>query len=503
MYLRKIRLSRVRAFRGQAVDFDFPVTALIGTNGGGKSTILGAAAIAHKSVRPALFFPKSSLGDESMSGWSIGYDIVDKKKSPNQVVQRSARFKRSKWARDDLLDRPVLYFGIQRTVPAGERKEFKKFATFNYKFQGKRAELNSTVQDQVARILGKDVSKFQQAEISSSTRLYIGGDGNISYSEFHFGAGESSVIRMVAEIEAAPPNALVLIEEIENGLHPVAVRRMVEYLIDVADRRSIQSAYTTHSEDALAPLPSEAIWSSIDGRTRQGRVSIEALRAITGRIDERLAIFVEDAYAKEWVEGIIRNSAPEHMDEIGVYAVSGDAQAHSIHMSHRKNPAMKDRLRSICILDGNSVKSEDRDGGVIKLPGDIPEAEVFNYVRNHIDKLSMKLAVALHLSPEKDSRVKEVVEQVSRSNRDPHLSLTKWGSLSVLYRPQLFPLLSSAFGSVTMQKQRTSFPSLSGRMSSPHRRAWNGAETARPKCPEPDTLCWVYARSKQEASGRL
>ena len=59
---------------------------------------------------------------------------------------------------------------------------------------------------------------------------------------------------MVAEIEAAPPNALVLIEEIENGLHPVAVRRMVEYLIDVADRRSIQRAHTQRTPKMLWPL---------------------------------------------------------------------------------------------------------------------------------------------------------------------------------------------------------------------------------------------------------
>lgn len=52
-YLRKVRLNRVRAFTNESVDFEFPVTALIGTNGSGKSTILGAAAIAYKSVRPA------------------------------------------------------------------------------------------------------------------------------------------------------------------------------------------------------------------------------------------------------------------------------------------------------------------------------------------------------------------------------------------------------------------------------------------------------------------
>src|SRR5438309_2628650 len=115
------------------LDFEFPVTALISTIGGGKSTILGAAAISHKSIRPGLFFPKSSIGDQSMSDWSIGYEIVDKDKDPHRQLTRSARFKNSKWARDDVIDRPVSYFGIIRTVPAGERREFKKLASFNYK----------------------------------------------------------------------------------------------------------------------------------------------------------------------------------------------------------------------------------------------------------------------------------------------------------------------------------------------------------------------------------
>ena len=122
IYLRRARLTKVRAFTDEVVEFDFPVTALIGTNGGGKSTVLGAAAIAHKTIRPALFFPKSSIGDEAMSNWSIGYDIIEKNKNPSHPIQRSARFRNSKWVRDDLIDRPVLYFGIQRTVPAGERR---------------------------------------------------------------------------------------------------------------------------------------------------------------------------------------------------------------------------------------------------------------------------------------------------------------------------------------------------------------------------------------------
>lgn len=425
-YLRKVRLNRVRAFHNEAVDFEFPVTALIGTNGSGKSTVLGAAAIAYKSVKPAQFFPKSSVGDSSMSNWGIGYEVIDKSKNVNQTIQRSARFKNAKWARDELLDRPVLHFGIQRTVPAGERKEFKRFATNNYKFSGNHKILAGDVRNQVEKILGKDVSAFTSADVSSAHTLYVGGDGLVSYSEFHFGAGESSVIRMVSLIESAPENSLVLVEEIENGLHPVAVRRMVEYLIDVAERRSIQSIFTTHSEDAITPLPSEAIWSSSDGKVRQGRISIEALRALTGKIEERIAVFVEDEFAKNWVSGLIRIDIPSMSEEIGVYALSGDGRAYAVHMGHRDNPAV-DRIKSICILDGDSSKSEALEKNVIKLPGDVPESIIFDYVRDQIDQIAMKLAIALHLPAENEQKVRQAVIDVSLSNRDPHLLFNQVG----------------------------------------------------------------------------
>jgi hypothetical protein len=245
---------------------------------------------------------------------------------------------------------------------------------------------------------------------------------------------------MVSEIEEAPEGCLVLIEEIENGLHPVAVRRMVEYLIMAAKRRGVQSAFTTHSEDALLPLPGEAIWSSIDGRVRQGRISIEALRAITGRIDEKMAIFVEDNFAKFWVEAIIRNLLPDRMEEIGVYAVSGDSQAYGIHTSHMKDPSID--TKAACVLDGDSARLEDVASGVIKLPGNNPEATVFNYVRDNLDTLSMQLAVGFHQAPDREGAVRKAVEDIAVANRDSHLLFTQVGQ-----RAGLVPegIVSSAF----------------------------------------------------------
>lgn len=445
-YLKKIELNKVRAFANQTVEFDFPVTALIGTNGSGKSTVLGGAAVAYKAIKPGLFFPKSSIGDQSMSDWSIGYDIIDNQKSPGKPLIRSARFKKSKWVRDDVATRTVLYFGIQRTVPASERREFKKFASFSYRFSGSLEKLEDTIRQEVTRILGKDMSHFLRSKIARDGFIFVGGDGTVQYSEFHFGAGESSVIRMVSQIESAAENTLVLIEEIENGLHPVAVKRMVEYLIDVAKRRSIQTIFTTHSENSLDPLPPEAIWSSIGGKTSQGKISIEALRALDDRTDERMAIFVEDAFAKQWVEAIIRTYLPEHMDEVGVYSLSGDSPALQTHKSHMADPSVT--TKSMCILDGNSSKPENPDEGIIKLPGDVPESVVFDHVRQNIQHLSLRLAVAMHLNTDKEDQVRAVVKEVSNLNRDPHLLFSQVGRKAGLV-PTF--IVSSAFIALWME----------------------------------------------------
>lgn len=62
-FVKKVRLMRVRGFIDETIEFKTPVTALIGTNGGGKSTILGATALAYKNIRPSQFFPKSPFGN--------------------------------------------------------------------------------------------------------------------------------------------------------------------------------------------------------------------------------------------------------------------------------------------------------------------------------------------------------------------------------------------------------------------------------------------------------
>ena len=371
------------------------------------------------------FFPKSAVGDESMAGWRVEYDLIDKNSSARQLIKRTSNFRQAKWVRSDVADRDVLFFGIERTVPAGEKTRYKALMRSTYVHRLPLEPLSDDVATQVEHILGKSVADYRVTSFGSDDTFLVGRTGANNYSEFHFGAGESSIIRMITRIEQAPTNSLILIEEIENGLHPVATRRMVEYLIDVAERKSIQTIFTTHSDYALSPLPNEGIWASIDGKLRQGKLSVEALRAVAGRVDKKLAVFVEDEFAKAWVEAILRETLGADYDQVEIHAVHGDGNAVSTHLGHLRNPAVN--FKSLCVIDGDSEQMDDGATGVIRLPGSQPELAVFDSVRARITEDLAILTVSFQRAPEAQGLVQLSLEEVARTNRDPHLIFNQLG----------------------------------------------------------------------------
>jgi hypothetical protein len=261
--------------------------------------------------------------------------------------------------------------------------------------------------------------------VTASTRIYVGSTGDVTYSEFSFGSGEASVIHVISDIEALPDGSLVLLEEIENGLHPLAVCRLVDYLIAVSARKRLQILFTTHSDHALMPLPSEAIWATVDGRVEQGKLSIPTLRAVSGRIDRRLAIFVEDVFAETWLRAIIRERLGDAAPEIGVYPLHGDGNAVRIHRAHTENPAIP--FKSLCFIDGDSNQFESKEQEIFRLPGGRPESTVFNEVAAHLEENITILTVASHRPPDKQAEVADAVRDVSRTNRDPHLLFSQLG----------------------------------------------------------------------------
>lgn len=451
-YLYGLELKKVRGFNGASIRFDFPVTALVGPNGAGKTTVLGVAGIIYEEVQPRRFFARGGTYDTSMSGWRLEYDVVSSnKRSPRTAsyTEENEDGRRSKWNRN-ALPRPVKVIGVNRTLPVAERSDVYKFASNN--FIGVNEEnFQADVITAVESVLGKAAANYFRVDADEKGKNSIlakreSQNLDPGYSEFHFGAGEASIIRIISEIEAVENNALILIEEIENGLHPIATQRLVEYLVRVARRKGCQVIFTTHSNAALRPLPGEAVWSSYRGKLTQGKLDVESLRALTGEIDASLAVFAEDAFGSLVGEVTLRRYieiSHQRIDfkSIEIHALGGASPARDQAKFTHQSPAS--RFPAIALLDGDKRSERGYRPGmdegltisneaiVTFLPGHSdPELHIFDEISQEIEsdgRILPKLTLALQMDVSKQNDVKEAILEVGRTNFDRHTIFAELG----------------------------------------------------------------------------
>lgn len=422
-FIKKIVLRNVRGFHDESVEFRFPVTALIGTNGGGKSTILGCAALAYKNTYPRNFFPKAFAGDEGMANWSIEYELVDRGISNDRLPQRTARFAQAKWRRDEFPSRHVEYVEIQRTVPAGELSRFRRFISGNPADYDTVPLSRETIAGATA-VLDKNIEHYRlvRSRLNPTDKMYIGSTPNDeAYSQFHFGAGEASVIETIDRIESSPDNALVLIEEVENGLHPVAVQLFVHYLQRAARRKRLQIIFTTHSQEAVDELPAKAVWASINKRTWNGKLSIHSLRAITGQVEDQRAIYVEDEMAREWIGNAVGRYASDIASTTKIFPAGGYPNCVKVSEFHNSNPMI--HVPSIALVDGD-IYDPASDGALPEHASfvgvDTPETLIFDYIYDNRRDLSALIRQRCLLSQFDEDRIVGAIEGVRHSGCDSH-----------------------------------------------------------------------------------
>jgi hypothetical protein len=198
-----------------------------------------------------------------------------------------------------------------------------------------------------------------------------------------------------------------------------------EYLIDLALRRKIQVIFTTHSNDALKPLPDKAIWAAANGSLYQGKLDVGSLRAISGQINSQLIIFVEDSFARTWVEEILRSLPRVAMDAVSVHAMEGDGTAVTVHRGRKVDPSVSQP--SVCLIDGDSKQNDSLTDAIHRLPGQSPESYIYDKVIEKLDEVSGELAVALLRPYEDEAKVADIVRSVRNTNRDPHVLYSQVG----------------------------------------------------------------------------
>ncbi|MBN1366541.1 MAG: ATP-binding protein [Dehalococcoidales bacterium] len=372
----QLREGQLRGLGPFEIKFTYPISAIAGKNRSGKSTILAMAACAfHNSddgfrlpERKASYYTFSDFFVQSSEevppqGIKILYRIMHdhwkiSSRSPTgvgnlfQVRSKKRGGKWSKYARR--VKRNVIFFGVQRVVPPSEKSVSRSYRSL-FSDQG-LSGWEDAVKDTVGRILGTTYDSFKM-KTYGKYRLPVVANEGTQYSGFNMGAGENALFEIFSMIYATPRGTLLVIDEIELGLHTQAQKRLINELKDTCKQRHIQVICTTHSPTILETLPPEACFyvECLPSGTiiTPSMSPLYAAGSLSGEKSRELDIYVEDGVAKYIVEAFMDNTMRKRVEII----IIGSPSAIIRQMASRR----KDRRGNECItvMDGDQENSCD------------------------------------------------------------------------------------------------------------------------------------------------
>lgn len=409
-FLESVQIQNLRGISSVQVNFSYPVTVVAGPNGCGKSTVLFACACAYdvpgkKDYSPAVLFPSlkakfdPKVSDEQGNP-SFEYYFVHDGQRLSMAWRRFKSWSKSFMGRKSG-SQPKRMIYLRTLANLTSPSEVRSILQIgNQKFNS-----NDIDADLIAfahKVLPFKYRGLKLLTLKYKDLLVADREGAITtYSEFHMSAGERALLRISKDISRLN-NALILIDEIEAGLHPYTQQQVMLELQRLALRNDLQIIVTSHSPVVLESVPPE-------GRIFLERIADNVIvqppyrdifqRAFYGRAQNRLSVLCEDLVAENLILGVFDRINPGlqlNPDNITVGRDTGKDQF-AQHVEALGKFNLLDEF--IFVLDGDAKPVEDKIAKaagqfnkVIKplyLPGDsVPEEWIYKALESDTEKYS-------------------------------------------------------------------------------------------------------------------
>jgi len=377
--LRRIRLQTgsLRGVNSLDIPFSYPITAFAGINGAGKSTILALACCAYHAHKNSFKLPRRKNPYYTFSDFFIqhreeqlpegieirywlAYDGWKKTESNPEgkgiFYQARRKNKGGKW--NDYQSRvrkTVVFLGIERIVPHSERSQSRSYSrSFS---DAKPKGWETKVREAVGFILGKKYDDFRYLEHSRYS-LPIVKIGALTYSGFNMGAGENALFEIFSTMYSCGERALLVMDEIELGLHAKAQKLFMIKLKEVCQETGTQVICTTHSREIFECLPDDARYfvETVAGKTKvtSGIAPDFAFTKMGAPGGNELDVFVEDEVAKSILQAILPAATRTRVSIRVIGSATAIARQLAAHY------VRKDKRSTIAIFDGDQkVKESD------------------------------------------------------------------------------------------------------------------------------------------------
>jgi predicted ATPase len=359
----------LRGIQDLSIDFDYPLTAICGRNGCGKTTALALAVLGFHS--PEGHFPINAQrrpkrgenttyytfrdfffkgpGDPDITGVEISWQYRGTK---DIVIQKRGE----KWMHYERRPkRPVDYLGVIRSIPAIEQTTLRARFKADAKSSSTWA-LNDEYRERLTNIMRRT---YDEAGVMATDGYFLrrarAGD---TYSSFNMGAGEDVLIDLLLVLQQCEEGSLIVIEEVELGLHPEAQVRFAQHLQEIIRKKKLQVIVSTHSQYFLDSVPREArVLIRRDGSEHSvitKPATKFAVGDMSGTPDPELDVYCEDNLA----ELLIRESLPgpvrKRIRVLPVGSKANLAEQGAFHLRTR----LGDESHMLLVWDGDVRQAE-------------------------------------------------------------------------------------------------------------------------------------------------
>ena len=323
-FLQEVRLRGIRGIDDLRVVFDYPVTVIAGGNASGKSTVLFAAACAYRvpgaGVRdyvPSTLFPdyrpKSGQREDERPEVDIEFHYVTPDDRESMRWRRVRGWNRSFFGRKGATQ-PERQVYLRTLSNLSNPSEVRGVLSMSWsKAKPEETPLTASQIAFAQRMLPFSYGEVVDLSSGNKKLLFAEQDGGAAYSELHMAAGERAILRLSQEI-AQLKGALVLIDEVEAGLHPWVQKLLMLEFQQLALRNDLQVIVTSHSPVILDSVPDNG--RVFLDRDDTGKVTVQPAyrdiiqNALYGQSNDALNILCEDAAAEGVINGILDHLAP-------------------------------------------------------------------------------------------------------------------------------------------------------------------------------------------------
>ena len=374
-FLSEIYLDGLRGLDNLRVLFDYPVSVIAGGNSTGKSTVLFTAACAYKVPEagpkdfvPSTLFPdyRPKLGDRQDLRQRVRLEF--NYQTPEGM--RSMRWRRAAgWSRSFLgrqnASQPERQVYLRTLSNLSNPSEVRGVLSMSrLKSEPEETPLTPSQVEFAHQMLPFRYSEVVDLSSGNKNLLFAAQEGGAAYSELHMAAGERAILRLSKEI-AQLEGALVLIDEVEAGLHPWVQQLLMLHLQQLALRNDLQIIVTSHSPVVLDSVPTRGR-IFLDRDEESGKIIVRPpyrdviQNALYGRSNEVLKLLCEDEIAEGILKGVFDLLLSNQRIKWESIHIGRDTGASEFPMHARALDKFGQLQNTAFILDG------DQQGGDIE-----------------------------------------------------------------------------------------------------------------------------------------